>query len=312
MPFSGARSFMRRRLTRDLGGVDYAIMGIPFDLSTSGRSGARFGPDALRRATSQVSWGAVWPRNFDPFDRLSAVDYRDVFYQRGQTADMLDRAYRQALDVLGAGTKLITLGGDHLVTYPVLKAHAQIHGPLALIQFDAHRDTARSSFLDHGSFVRFAMDEGLIDPARSIQIGIRTQYDLDDPITVLHRPWLRKNRVEALVEAIERVTDGTVLRSMYNGAMLAFDEIRAFPDYPSAITPIVADPAGSFEHYANLSLDLLSKHGVRHVAGVNDRGIGTPHFFHAPLKRVLIPRKITAAEITTSGTPAIMPNLIPL
>ena len=234
MPFSGVRSFMRRRLTRNLAGVDYAIMGIPFDLSTSGRSGARFGPDALRRATSQLSWGAVWPWNFDPFDRLSAVDYGDVFYQRGQPSDMLDRAYDQALEVLNAGTKLITLGGDHLVTYPVLRAHARIHGPLALIQFDAHRDTARSSFLDHGSFVRFAMDEGIIDPARSIQIGVRTQYDLDHPITVLHRPWLHKHGVAALVEEIGRVTDGAP-------CYLTFDIDAVDPAYaPGTGTPVVA------------------------------------------------------------------------
>ncbi|WP_274626249.1 agmatinase [Arvimicrobium flavum] len=208
MPFSGARSFMRRRQTRDLAGVDYAIMGIPYDLSTSGRPGARLGPDALRRATSQLSWGEVWPWNFDPFDRLAVVDYGDVFYQRGQPQEMLQNAYAQALHVLKAGTRLIGLGGDHLTTYPLLKAHAEVHGPLALIQFDAHRDTMKSSFLDHGSYVRFAMDEGLIDPAKSIQVGIRTFYDLDDPIIVLHRPWVRQHGIAALVAEIERVTDG--------------------------------------------------------------------------------------------------------
>lgn len=233
MPFSGSRSFMRRRLTRDLAGVDYAVMGIPYDLSTSGRPGTRLGPEALRRVTSQLSWGAVWPWDFDPFDRLAVVDYGDVFYQRGQPAEMLENAYRQALHVLKAGTKLVTLGGDHLITYPILKAHAELHGPLALIQFDAHRDTAKSSFLDHGSFVRFAMDEGLIDPKKSIQVGIRTQYDLDDPITVLHRPWVRKNGVEALVAEIERVTDGSP-------CYLTFDIDCVDPAFaPGTGTPVV-------------------------------------------------------------------------
>lgn len=208
MPFSGARSFMRRRLTRNLDGVDYAVMGIPYDLSTSGRPGARLGPEAIRRATSQLSWGEVWPWGFDPFDRIAMVDYGDVFYQRGQPAEMLRNAEAQALHVLKAGTKLIGLGGDHLTTYPLLKAHAAVHGPLALIQFDAHRDTMKSTFLDHGSFVHFAMQEGLIVAEKSIQIGIRTFYDLDDPITVLHRPWLRQHGLAALVAEIERVTDG--------------------------------------------------------------------------------------------------------
>ena len=91
MPFSGARSFMRRRLTRNLAGVDYAVMGIPYDLSTSGRPGTRLAPEAVRRATSQLSWGEVWPWNFDPFDRLAVIDYGDVFYQRGQPQEMLQQ-----------------------------------------------------------------------------------------------------------------------------------------------------------------------------------------------------------------------------
>ena len=233
MPFSGARSFMRRRLSRDLTGVDYAIMGIPYDLSTSGRPGARLGPEALRRATSQLSWGEVWPWGFDPFDRLAVVDYGDVFYQRGQPQEMLENAHRQALHVLKSGCRLIGLGGDHLTTYPLLKAHAEIHGPLALIQFDAHRDTAKSKFLDHGSFVRYAMNEGLIDPARSIQIGIRTHYDLDDPIRVLHRPWVREHGVAAVVAEIERVTDGMP-------CYLTFDIDSVDPAYaPGTGTPVV-------------------------------------------------------------------------
>jgi len=233
MPFSGARSFMRRRLSRDLTGVDYAVMGIPYDLSTSGRPGTRLAPEAVRRATSQLSWGEVWPWNFDPFDRLAVVDYGDVFYQRGQPQEMLQNAYAQALHVLKAGTKLITIGGDHLISYPLLKAHAEMHGPLALIQFDAHRDTAKSSFLDHGSFVRFAINEGLIDPAKSIQIGIRTFYDLDDPITVLHRPWVRQHGVAALVAEIERVTAGMP-------CYLTFDIDCVDPAYaPGTGTPVV-------------------------------------------------------------------------
>lgn len=214
MPFSGARSFMRRRLTRNLEGVDYAVMGIPYDLSTSGRSGSRFGPDALRSASSQLSWGEVWPWDFDPFDRLAVVDYGDVQYQRGQPQEMLKNAYEQARHVLKSGTRLIGMGGDHLTTYPLLKAHAEIHGPLAYIQFDAHRDTADSDWLDHGSFVHHAMKEGLIDPKRSVQIGIRTWYTHEDDITVLYRPWVRQNGVPALIEKIREVVgDGPVYMS---------------------------------------------------------------------------------------------------
>ncbi len=233
MPYSGARSFMRRRLTRNLEGVDYAVMGVPYDLSTSGRPGTRFGPEALRRATAQLSWGEVWPWGFDPFDRLAVVDYGDVHFKRGQPERMLQNTVDQALDVLQSGSRLIGLGGDHLTTYPLLKAHAQVHGPLALIQFDAHRDTANSPDLDHGSFVYHAMRDGLIDPARSIQIGIRTFYEHDDPITLLYRPWLRENGVAALIDKI-----GSVVGA--GPAYLSFDIDCIDPAFaPGTGTPVV-------------------------------------------------------------------------
>ncbi len=233
MPFSGTRSFMRRRLTRNLEGVDYAVLGIPYDLSTCGRPGARFGPDALRRATSQLSWGAVWPWKFDPFDRLAVVDYGDVAYQRGQPQIMLDNAYKIARTILDSGTRIIGLGGDHLTTYPLLKAYADVHGPMAMIHFDAHRDTADSKYLDHGSFVYHAMQENLIDPEHSIQIAIRTEYDHDDPITVLYRPWVRENGPAALVKEIERVVGD-------KPCYLTFDIDAVDPAFaPGTGTPVV-------------------------------------------------------------------------
>jgi agmatinase len=233
MPFSGARSFMRRKYTRDLTGVDWAVMGIPFDLSTSGRSGARLGPNAIRNASSQLSWGKVWPWGFDPFDHLAAVDYGDVFYRRGQMAEMLKAAHEQARAVLDAGVKLVTLGGDHLVTYPLLKAHAEKHGPLALVQFDAHRDTADSEFLDHGTFVHHAVKNGFVDPAHSIQIGIRTHYEHHDPMRILYRPDLRRMGAADVAAEIKRVTAG-------RPAYLTFDIDCFDPAFaPGTGTPVV-------------------------------------------------------------------------
>ncbi|MBH0238761.1 agmatinase [Methylobrevis albus] len=233
MPFSGVRSFLRRRYTRDLAGADYAVMGIPYDLSTSGRPGARLGPEAVRRASSLMSWGEVWPWDFDPFDRLAVVDIGDVFYRRGQPDEMLKAAEAQARFVLDAGCRLVTIGGDHLVTLPLLRAHAAVHGPLALIQFDAHRDTAKSHFLDHGTFVHHAMQEGLIDPARSIQIGIRTWYTHDDPITVLYRPDVRRLGATGVTEEIRRVVGA-------GPAYLTFDIDCVDPAFaPGTGTPVV-------------------------------------------------------------------------
>ena len=232
-PFSGTRSFMRRRLSRELDGVDYAVLGVPFDLSTCGRPGARFGPEGLRRASAQLAWGAVWPWGFDPFDRLAVVDYGDVFYRRGQVDQLVDALLATARRILASGTRLVSLGGDHMVTYPLLKAHAEIHGPLGLIHFDAHRDTMKAPELDHGTFAWHAMRDGLVDPERSVQIGIRTHYDLDDAVTVLHRPWVREHGVRALVQEIERVVgDGP--------CYLTFDFDALDPAFaPGTGTPVV-------------------------------------------------------------------------
>jgi agmatinase len=233
MPFSGARSFMRRKYTRDLTGADWSVMGIPYDLSTSGRPGARLGPNAIRNASSQLSWGKVWPWGFDPFDHLAVVDYGDVFYRRGQPEEMLKAAYELAKSVLDAGVKLITLGGDHLITYPLLKAHAEKHGPLALIQFDAHRDTADSDFLDHGTFVHHALKNGYVDPAHSIQIGIRTHYEHLDPMRILYRPDVRQMSAADVAAEIRRVTAG---RPVY----LTFDIDCFDPAFaPGTGTPVV-------------------------------------------------------------------------
>lgn len=233
MPYSGTRSFLRRRLSRDLTGVDFAVLGVPFDLATSGRSGARLGPNALRNASALTAWsGEVWPWGLDPFATLAVVDYGDVGYHRGRTEEMLAHAEAMAARIIAAGAGVIGLGGDHLITYPLLKAHAARHGPLALVHFDAHRDTADSPYLDHGTFVHHAMRDGIIDPVRSIQIGIRTAYDHDDPITVLYRPWVRQHGAAAVIAEISRVVGS-------HPAYLTFDIDSMDPAFaPGTGTPV--------------------------------------------------------------------------
>jgi agmatinase len=209
MPYSGIRTFLRRRPSQELDNVDIAVYGVPFDLTTSGRSGSRMGPAALREASTQLAWGEVWPWGFDPFDRLSVIDAGDVPFRRGQVDHALEAATEFARRIVSQGASTVMIGGDHCTTYTALKAHAERHGPLALIQFDAHRDTQASDFLDHGTFVHHAMREGLIDPERSIQIGIRTFYDNEDPITVLHRDWIVEHGWNAVIDRI-RETVGDV------------------------------------------------------------------------------------------------------
>ncbi|MES0884600.1 agmatinase [Roseibium sp. SCP14] len=233
MPYSGIRTFLRRRPSVDMQGVDIGVYGIPFDLTTSGRPGARLGPSALREASTQLAWGEVWPWDFDPFDILSVVDCGDVPFRRGQTGQMLDSATAMARAIIEGGASTIMLGGDHCTTYTALKAHAEKHGPLALVQFDAHRDTQKSDWLDHGTFVHHAMREGLIDPERSIQIGIRTFYDRDDPITVLYRDWCHDCGWSGILERVREVVGA-------HPAYLSIDIDSLDPAYaPGTGTPVV-------------------------------------------------------------------------
>jgi agmatinase len=173
--FSGPRTFMRLPHVRDLEGVDVAIVGIPTDGAVVYRSGARFGPEGIRSAS-------VMLRNFNPLlgvdvvERLSLVDYGDVQTVPGSTADSLERSERALVEVVDAGVTTLCLGGDHTVLLAELRALARRHGPLALIQLDSHHDLWDEYFgqkLFHGSVVRRAVEEGLVDPARSVQAGLR-------------------------------------------------------------------------------------------------------------------------------------------
>lgn len=176
--YAGALSFMRRKYTRDLKGVDIAITGVPFDQAVSHRSGTRMGPEGIRKASAENAWGPFWPWNFDPFDTLAVVDYGDCFFDWGKKENFPDVLEAHAATILAAGTELVTLGGDHYISYPLLKAHAKKHGPLALVHFDAHRDVEvdNGGRIDHGTMFGYAVREGLIDPHKSVQIGIRTTF----------------------------------------------------------------------------------------------------------------------------------------
>ena len=138
--YAGALSFMRRKYTRELAGVDFAVTGIPFDQAVSHRSGTRMGPEGIRKASAENAWGPFWPWNFDPFDTLAVIDYGDCFFDWGRKEDFPATLERHADTILASGAEMISLGGDHYISYPLLKAHAKKHGPLSLVHFDAHRD----------------------------------------------------------------------------------------------------------------------------------------------------------------------------
>src|ERR671923_1182401 len=173
--FSGPRTFMRLPHVRELDGVDAAVVGIPTDGAVVYRTGARFGPEGIRSAS-------VMLRNYNPnlavdvVERLSLVDYGDVPTVPGSTADSLERSAAALGAIADAGVTTLCLGGDHTVLLAELRALAAVHGPLALVQLDAHHDLWDEYFgqhLFHGSVVRRAVEEGLIDSGRSVQAGMR-------------------------------------------------------------------------------------------------------------------------------------------
>jgi agmatinase len=185
--YGGALSFMRRRYSRALSGVDAVVWGIPFDQATTNRPGARFGPQAIRRASAMFEGDPQYPFGLDPFATLTVIDYGDCALDFGRPMEAAEAIERQATAIIASGAQLLSLGGDHFVTYPLLRAHAARHGPLALIQFDAHQDTWEDepARISHGAFIGRAVREGLIDGARSIQIGIRTHAPNDFGIDIV-------------------------------------------------------------------------------------------------------------------------------
>lgn len=205
--YGGALSFMRRRYTRDLAGVDVAVMGVPFDLAVSGRSGTRLGPRAVRAASSHIAWSAPWPWAFDPFERLAVVDYGDCFFDPGYPAAIPEAIRQAARAVLAEGTALLTLGGDHFITWPLLQAHAERHGPLALIQIDAHSDTWEDApgRIDHGTMLWHAVREGLIVPEHSVQVGIRTHNPDPLGVHVIDAREVHRSGPEAVAERVRGI-----------------------------------------------------------------------------------------------------------
>ena len=185
--YGGALSFMRRRYTRALAGIDAAVWGIPFDQATTNRPGARFGPQAIRRASAIFDGDPQHPFGFDPFETLAVIDYGDASFDYSRPMEFAAAIEAQASAIIAGGAQLFSLGGDHFVTYPLLRAHAARYGPLALVHFDAHQDTwpDRPGTISHGTFIGRAVRDGLIDPARSIQVGIRTQAPEDCGIAIV-------------------------------------------------------------------------------------------------------------------------------
>lgn len=175
-PYQGIATFGRQPHTRDIAGADVVVMGVPYDGSTSYRSGTRFGPRAIREQ-SLLLWGYNNALQVAPFEKLKVLDYGDVDVVPVDVMATHQAVEADASNVLTQGCRLITLGGDHSISLPLLRAHAKQHGPVAVVHFDAHPDTwdeeYKSHRYSHGTPFRRAIEEGLIDTAAYFQIGIR-------------------------------------------------------------------------------------------------------------------------------------------
>ncbi|SMX22020.1 agmatinase [Boseongicola aestuarii] len=206
--FSGVPSFLRRKLTKDLSGIDLAITGVPFDQSVTHRPGTRFGPRALREASTLQAGDPPYGWGFDPLDELAIADYGDMAFDYAKVAEVPGLIEKHARGILDQGAACLTLGGDHSITLPLLRAHFAQHGPLAFIQFDAHSDTwvdDDPARVDHGTFVYKAVKEGLIDVQKSVQIGIRVANDTPLGITRIDARAIHENGAAATARAVKDI-----------------------------------------------------------------------------------------------------------
>ena len=172
--------YMGASLSRNTDDADVFVVGLPYDLATTGRACTISVTTAIRQASGNLRWEAKrWPWNFCVFDRLRIADYGDLEFPAGNHKSLFEQIEQHYGTLLAAGKTTLSFGGDHFVTLPLLRAHHKAYGKLALIHFDAHTDTysEAGSTYNHGSMFFHAPKEGIIDPAKSIQVGIRTEYD---------------------------------------------------------------------------------------------------------------------------------------
>lgn len=173
--FGQIATFMLLSSADSAKGLDVALLGIPYDGGTSYRTGARFGPRAVREQSSLIRpWNPVL--KVHPFDKLRIADCGDVDTVPISIERTLAAIDARVSQVIAEGAMPVCVGGDHSVTLGILRAVARRHGRVGLVHFDAHPDTWDEYFGSkyfHGTPFRRAVEEGLIDPKRMIQVGIR-------------------------------------------------------------------------------------------------------------------------------------------
>lgn len=193
--FGGIASMFRLPVQLSAQGLDIAVVGVPLDCGTSNRAGSRYGPRQIRAESVLVRPYGMATRAA-PFDSFQVADTGDVplnTYNLEKSINIIESHFD---GLLASGCKTLAMGGDHTITLPILRAQAKVHGPLAVVHVDAHADMNDHMFgesVTHGTIFRRAIEEGLIDPTKMVQIGLRaTGYAADD------FDWARKRGVRVV------------------------------------------------------------------------------------------------------------------
>ena len=240
LPFVGISTFGKRPYVADWSAIDadVAIIGAPFDFGTQFRPGARFGPRAMREQsilTGEFEFG-LWPWDYHIAEHHTVIDYGDICNFVGYPERMIDVLEKTVDEILISDTACFSMGGDHFISLPLLRAHVRKHGPLALVHFDAHSDTWVDEDYHHGTMFYHAIKEGLLDIKHSIHVGLRTPNPETHGIEIIFADELDELKASEVAERIKkRVGD--------NKAYLTFDIDFLDPAYaPGTGTPVSGGP----------------------------------------------------------------------
>jgi agmatinase len=181
--FAGPATFARLPRLDEVAHADVTVVGVPFDAGTSYRPGARFGPAHIRES-SRLLRPYNPAQDVEPFDCQQVADAGDLAVNPFSIDEAIDQIQRGAVALASTGSRLVTLGGDHTIALPMLRAACQMHGPVAVVHFDAHLDTWDTYFgapYTHGTPFRRAAEEGLMDLTACLHVGVRGPlYSRDD------------------------------------------------------------------------------------------------------------------------------------
>lgn len=244
--FAGLATFARLPYAQTLTGVDVAIFGVPFDGGTTFRPGARFGPQGIRQS-SRLLRSYHYALDVQPFDDLSVVDYGDLAVVPFDIYDTYAAVEEQLSVIYAHDVFPLALGGDHSVGLPLLRACARKHGSVSLVQFDSHPDTWEKLFgkeYSHATVMKRAIEEGLIDPHSSTQVGIRGTFPYRDDLARTRAMGLTVVTAEEMFQRGIQEVAAEIRGRVGDRVYLSFDIDFVDPAYaPGTGTPEVGGPS---------------------------------------------------------------------